>query len=254
MEASLRAVKAWPRDQIVVMHVEATGLDEKADEPVSIILLRPDGELLLDTRVKPRRHAAWPQAQDMHGIGPEDVADAPTLAQLRPKLETLVPRGTLLVDYDVDYDLALLKANGINWKTRDTFDIMLGFARAYGKPLGQDRHELPSLEEIVTHYGITGCGYGPRGDANKIAACFERLLADDTYADAKKVPFKQTALTFAIVILCLVLLGAGVWAVVTVPDAFINGDKDGMIVRVVVLVFAFIVFPILYGVGSERWH
>jgi DNA polymerase-3 subunit epsilon len=68
------------------MDLETTGLDPRIDEIVEIGILDEDGQVLLDTLVRPVRHQYWPGAQRVHGIAPADVQDALTLDELRPRI------------------------------------------------------------------------------------------------------------------------------------------------------------------------
>ena len=70
----------------VFLDLETTGLDPRADEIVEIGILDEDGQVLLDTLVRPVRHRSWPGAQRVDGIAPADVQDAPTLDELRPRI------------------------------------------------------------------------------------------------------------------------------------------------------------------------
>lgn len=59
-------------------------------------ILADDGTVLLDSLIRPIRCSSWPEAQRIPGIAPEDVAGAPALASLSPRMAAaLVTRAAL---------------------------------------------------------------------------------------------------------------------------------------------------------------
>lgn len=62
-----------PRDRVVCLDVETTGLNPRADEVLRFAIVRGDGETLLSRYVRPVRHESWPAAQRVHGISPSTV-------------------------------------------------------------------------------------------------------------------------------------------------------------------------------------
>ena len=89
------------------LDLETTGLDPVRDEILEIGILDDEGEILLDSLVRPERHQTWPAAQRINGIDPAAVADAPTLAALRPRLIEAVA-GTRVVIYNASFDTGFL--------------------------------------------------------------------------------------------------------------------------------------------------
>jgi len=90
------------------LDLETTGLDLRADEIVEIGILGEDGQVLLDTLVRPVRRRSWPGAQRVHGIAPVDVRDAPTLDALRPWIIEAVS-DALVVIYNAPFDAGFLR-------------------------------------------------------------------------------------------------------------------------------------------------
>jgi len=91
----------------VYLDLETTGLDPTADEILEIGILDDSGAVLLDSLVKPTRLRQWPDAQRIHGITPAAVADAPTLAELRPRIVAAVT-GARVVIYNAPFDSGFL--------------------------------------------------------------------------------------------------------------------------------------------------
>ncbi|NCA72601.1 MAG: 3'-5' exonuclease [Sphingobacteriia bacterium] len=89
------------------LDLETTGLDPIRDEILEIGILDDDGNILLDSLVRPERIQTWPAAQRINGIDPVAVANAPTLAALRPRLIEAVA-GTRVVIYNASFDSGFL--------------------------------------------------------------------------------------------------------------------------------------------------
>ena len=81
----------------VFLDVETTGLDPRTDEIIEIGILEDAGRVLLDSLVRPERHRRWPGAEAIHGIAPDDVADAPTLDELRPRIVAAIHDGLVVI-------------------------------------------------------------------------------------------------------------------------------------------------------------
>lgn len=96
----------------VILDSETTGLNTRLDEMVQLSIINHYGEPLINTYIKPGEHAlermymrgsGGRSAFDIHGISREMLADAPTWAQVYPKLR-LILRDKVLVVYNLDYD------------------------------------------------------------------------------------------------------------------------------------------------------
>lgn len=107
---------------------ETTGLYEN-DEIVEIAII-DDNQTLLNTLVKPVNHSSWPEAQEIHGITPAMVSDAPTYAEIRSQIRNLVKDQDVVIynaDYDSQYLYEELKS------AASVRCAMLAFAREYGE-------------------------------------------------------------------------------------------------------------------------
>jgi len=86
----------------VYLDTETTGLSAE-DEIVEITIIDDNGEPLINTLVKPINHTRWPKAQNVHGISPMDVRNAPTQTQISGKIRDVI-RDTRVVIYNAPYD------------------------------------------------------------------------------------------------------------------------------------------------------
>ena len=80
----------------IFLDLETTGLDPRTDEIVEIGILDEDGQVLLDTVVRPERHRSWLDAQRVHGIAPAELAERriAAISRLLPELVD-APAGSL---------------------------------------------------------------------------------------------------------------------------------------------------------------
>lgn len=108
------ALRELPRNRVVCLDVETTGLNPNADEILQVALVRGDEAVLLSSYVRPERRVRWPAAQRVNGISPEMVADCPPLSSLSQELERHLCGATLIVGYNVAFDLAFVRAAGIS--------------------------------------------------------------------------------------------------------------------------------------------
>ena len=136
MNATIGAKEALSRP-LVIFDTETTGLYEDA-EIVEISCISGNGEVLLDTLVKPTRPVPH-DAYRIHGIGDVDLVNAPSIVELRPQI-TSAFAGKLIGCYNLAYDWRLLHqslaARGAGlptgWQNSPAFCIMELYAQYWG--------------------------------------------------------------------------------------------------------------------------
>lgn len=138
----------------IVLDAETTGLDPRRDELLQISILDADtGEMVLDTYIRPIWTLEWPEAQQINGITPEMVADAPTMAELHLTLRAIFGAATEIIGYNTDFDLSFLKSYGIiPWG--ELVDVMMDFAPIYGEwSEYHDDYKWQSLSTCAAYFG-----------------------------------------------------------------------------------------------------
>ena len=115
---------------LVALDIETTGLNPPRDEILEIGILDDQNRILVDSFVRPLNHRTWPGAQAIHGISPADVANAPTLDELRSGIIEAV-KGREVVIYNALFDSRFLPAELVY--AAEVKCCMLPFAEVYGE-------------------------------------------------------------------------------------------------------------------------
>ena len=118
---------------IVVFDTETTGLNSRADEMVQFSACDGDGNILINTYLRPTKHFEWPGAEAVNGISPAMVSDAPTLEEVADKIKEVLESAKTLIGYNVGFDLGFVSEIYRPGKDIKIIDVMLDFARQYGE-------------------------------------------------------------------------------------------------------------------------
>lgn len=106
-------------NKFAVIDVETTGLSPRSDRIIEIGVILLDTKLAVertfDTLVNPQRTIA---AQFIHGISNDDVASAPTFAELAPSIIEMLDE-RVLVAHNANFDLAFLNAEMVRSHRRE---------------------------------------------------------------------------------------------------------------------------------------
>jgi DNA polymerase-3 subunit epsilon len=99
-----KAVCRWAHDLMqsdnwVLLATATTGLHPWA-EVIELAVLRPDGEVLLHTLLRPQS-LIDPEATTIHGLTDQGVQAAPTLPDIWPELSRIFKRRHTIIAYDV---------------------------------------------------------------------------------------------------------------------------------------------------------
>ena len=193
-EGNLEELNVAP-EKIVVLDCETTGLDKDRDEILQISLIDGNGEVLLDTYLKPKNATSWPGAQAVHGITPDIVADAPDFSQYKKQVEQIIRGADLLIGYNLSFDLGFVRAAGVTTR-RETkqFDVMKEYAPVHGEWASwKGEWKWAKLTECAAHYGFSFAAHNSLEDAKVTLKCFRAMLADKSpygYMDLHDNPAK----------------------------------------------------------------
>lgn len=120
---------------LVILDTETTGLNSES-ELLQVSIIDGNGKTLFDSYIKPYGTESWKEAERINGITSKTVKRAPFLHEVASQIITAINSGNTLIGYNIGFDIARLKDNGIDGRTFDNLDIidvMKEFAPIYGE-------------------------------------------------------------------------------------------------------------------------
>lgn len=135
------AVAKEPTDLKLVFDLETTGLNPDKDEILEAAIVTTDGEILFESRFKPETVKEWPGAQNVNGISPKDVENAPGLIDKIGEMATLLQNAKTIVAYNgKQFDVPFLAKYGVHLREDAVIDDpMLYGAVVYGELRGEGK-------------------------------------------------------------------------------------------------------------------
>lgn len=125
---------------IVVVKVATTGISPYLNEVLWITLLDGNGEILLDTPVKPHWTLLWKEAEEINHITPASLINAPYPEQLSYAVRCIFASAKYLIGYNYSFDEAFLDrwsviprdGNTRRFSLMDTYTVLHGNEPAPG--------------------------------------------------------------------------------------------------------------------------
>ena len=139
-------------------------------------------KVLFNEYIKPERKTAWPSAQKVHGISPEQVKDLPTIKEHLPVLNQIFADAEIIVGYNIEgFDAGFLTEAGIHIPEETYYyDVMLKFAPIYGE--WNDYHGDYKWQKLATcadYYGYdwgTDAAHDSLADVKATMYCFTKMI------------------------------------------------------------------------------
>lgn len=175
--------------------IETTGTDINSDEVLQISIINDKGDTLLNSYVRPEKHTEWKNAEMIHGISPEKVKTSPVISELKNQIQEIVDNAELIVGYNLDtFDVPFLEESaGINFKDKETYDVMLAFAPIYGDYNERyGNYKWKSLSICADYYGYEFNAHDSLEDVKATLYCYEKVK--DYYENIEEVEKQEISI------------------------------------------------------------
>lgn len=194
--------------KIVVIDTETTGLNRSGnDEAVSLAMIDGNGNVLIDTLLKPMHRRSWVDAERINGISPDDVKDAPHLVDVIDNVKRYLDGADLVVGYNLEFDLGIL---GVFVYPSKQFDVMREFARFYGAKRNDGSRKWSKLTECASHYGYSFTPHGALEDCKATLFCYKAVKEDRAYLKVANKKPMGTGTSVAIGIASVAVIFVGI--------------------------------------------
>lgn len=168
------------RERVLFFDLEMTGLYEH-DEVLSVTVADGNGKTVFDTLVRPVRKKKWKRTEEIHGITPEDVKDAPTMSEIAPALRAVLDGADRLVAFGTATDCFHLSRLYENKREREAFrakvvDCGAEFSRFVYEHEIELAHQ--SLGDAMAVLGLSwhGSAHTSAADTDACRMVFEALF------------------------------------------------------------------------------
>ncbi|WP_223253255.1 3'-5' exonuclease [Cycloclasticus zancles] len=165
-KTSSKAVR-WLDETPLFLDTETTGLDDQA-QIIELAISDAQGTILLETKLRPSV-SIDPEAEDVHGLTIEFLANAPTWPEVSDQVRKILC-GRALVIFNADFDTRMFRQTAaaygepVEWVSElKTHCAMYLAADAFGPT---NRHGSISLADAVDFAGVTwrGAAHGAVAD------------------------------------------------------------------------------------------
>lgn len=195
-------------NKYIVLDTETTGLNAAEDELLQVSIIDNEGAVLFDSYIKPTQHTEWAEAERIHHITPEMVADAPTIAEVMPEINDILNRYDKIVGYNLKFDKAFLENNGAEFLSTEYADVMKMFAPIYGEWNDQrGSYKWQKLTIAADYYGYDWSSH--ENAHNSLGDCFAKLHVYKEINEVIKNQKSEYMLLGRLQMDCNYYLGAG---------------------------------------------
>lgn len=195
-------------NKYIVLDTETTGLNAAEDELLQVSIIDNDGVVLFDSYIRPTQHTEWAEAERIHHISPEMVAEAPTIAEVMPEINDIFKRYDKIVGYNLKFDKAFLENNGAEFLNAEYADVMKMFAPIYGE--WNDQRGSYKWQKLTTAADYYGYDWSEHKEAhNSLGDCYATLHVYKEINEVIKNQKSEYMLLGRLQMDCNYYLGAG---------------------------------------------
>lgn len=164
--------------KVLVLDTETTGLDDSA-EILQFSAMWGNEEVAMNQYIRPVHSSSWPGAEAVNHITPKMVASKPTLQDKKADIEGLLNDASVIVGYNLPFDLRMLEQNGINLPQEKKYvDLMIPFAAVFGE--WNDYFQDFKWQKLITcarYYGYDGGGWHDSlEDVRATLYCYKEMI------------------------------------------------------------------------------
>ena len=151
-----------PKLNVVTWDTETTGLDATMDEVISVGIVDSEGQVLLDTLIRPSNMAVLTatNASDVHGITADMLTDAPTFPEIYGELKAFLD-GRFWLGYNIGFDAKMLDATCLHYDLapllsvgqHDATPFVADFVGQWDE--GKGGYKYWKLAEAAERFGLT---------------------------------------------------------------------------------------------------
>lgn len=195
-------------NKYIVLDTETTGLNAAEDELLQVSIIDNEGTVLFDSYIRPTQHTEWAEAERIHHITPEMVADAPTIAEVMPEINDILNRYDKIVGYNLKFDKAFLENNGAEFLSTEYADVMKMFAPIYGE--WNDQRGSYKWQKLTIAADYYGYDWSEHKEAhNSLGDCYATLHVYKEINEVIKNQKSEYMLLGRLQMDCNYYLGAG---------------------------------------------
>ena len=168
-------------EKVMVLDIETTGLHAPEDEVLSLAIIDGTGETLFYDSFKPEHNTAWPEAQAVNGISPDDVADGSIFTEETEYINLLLAKAAVIVGYNHEgFDLPFLAQFGV-CPPEDVklVDVMIDYAEIKGEwDKNHQDWKWQKLTACAAHYGYQYQAHDSLEDVKATLFCARKCAED----------------------------------------------------------------------------